>query len=89
MLQQALLWPLVASIVDMVAVCNWREVGRIHSAGELKMVEEPNGRDTELKGLKDKRAVAFLGLKAKDGTGERWGRRNGGGMGLRKSEGEV
>lgn len=61
----------------------------MHLEGELRKVEEPNGRDAELKGLKDEQAVAFLGVKAKDGTGERWGRRNGGGMGLRKSERQV
>ena len=56
--------------------------------GELRRFEEPNGRDAELKDLKDEQALTPLGVKATGGTGARWGRRNGGGMGLSERERE-
>lgn len=62
---------MVASIVDMALIWEWWGVARMHLEGELRKLEEPNGRDAELKGPKNEQAVAFLVGKAKAGTGER------------------
>lgn len=57
-------------MIEMVAICRWREAGRTHLKGELRKFEEPNGRDAELNDLNNEQAVAFLGVKAAAGTRE-------------------